>query len=322
MFRKKTEENLLQEGDVRRMIEAIDNIASGDFNEIDATDFNNPLYADKLNSMLKAVKQVNNPVVMRLNETMEILGDNTLIKDTLNQVETQTKSIQHMENASQHLESSIENISMAMGHIRDNAHDIISVSHNVTVDMNDSIKAVNATSKQIENISQSYSILSDDCLKSGQRVFKVGRYLDKTRSDLVRGCSKITQQDWMRVFEVDHYILTWRVYNNIVGFEHLLKKQVDDPSRCKLGKWIAQLKDDNIVNSSEFKQLVKTHNDLHHYAELSWQANEDGDKEKAMRYFDDTYNTFSQFDDALSKLQKKMHQLGYNDMTAIVAFEK
>lgn len=402
MFRKKTEENILSEGDVRRMIEAIDNIASGDFNEIDATDFNNPLYADKLNSMLKAVRQVNNPVVMRLNETMEILGDNTLIKDTLNQVDTQTKSIQHMENASQHLESSIENISMAMGHIRDNAHDIISVSHNVTVDMNDSIKAVNASSKkiqsinnkvqdfkgkigkieaivdlvkkvsnqsnllalnasveaarageagrgfavvadqvrllsnntaesagsivkyvkelrdnidelakamdettislgegnekvekslevmqqmnsqiddisekvdsvfndidtqtgvtksfskQIENISQSYSILSDDCLKSGQRVFKVGRYLDKTRSDLVRGCSNITQQDWMRVFEVDHYILTWRVYNNIVGFEHLLKKQVDDPSRCKLGKWIAQLKDDKIVNSSEFKQL-------------------------------------------------------------------
>ena len=152
MFRKKTEENLLPEGDVRRMIEAIDNIASGDFNEIDATDFNNPLYEDKLNSMLKAVKQVNNPVVMRLNETMEILGDNTLIKDTLNQVETQTKSIQHMENASQHLESSIENISMAMGHICDNAHDIISVSHNVTVDMNDSIKAVNASSKKIQSI--------------------------------------------------------------------------------------------------------------------------------------------------------------------------
>ena len=58
MFRKKTEENLLPEGDVRRMIEAIDNIASGDFNEIDATDFNNPLYADKLNSMLKAVSRL------------------------------------------------------------------------------------------------------------------------------------------------------------------------------------------------------------------------------------------------------------------------
>ena len=37
-------------------------------------------------------------------------------------------------------------------HIRDNAHDIISVSHNVTVDMNDSIKAVNASSKKIQSI--------------------------------------------------------------------------------------------------------------------------------------------------------------------------
>lgn len=74
MFRKKTEENLLPEGDVRRMIEAIDNIASGDFNEIDATDFNNPLYADKLNSMLKAVKQVNNPVLCDLMKLWRFLA--------------------------------------------------------------------------------------------------------------------------------------------------------------------------------------------------------------------------------------------------------
>ena len=36
---------------------------------------------------------------MRLNETMGVIGDNTLIKDTLDQVETQTKSIQDMESA-------------------------------------------------------------------------------------------------------------------------------------------------------------------------------------------------------------------------------
>ena len=35
---------------------------------------------------------------------------------------------------------------------------------------------------------------------------------------------KLTEQDWVRVFEVDHFVLTWRVYNNIVGFEHLQKK--------------------------------------------------------------------------------------------------
>ena len=176
--------------------------------------------------------------------------------------------------------------------------------------------------KQIENISQSYNILSDECIQSGQRVFKLGRYLDKTRSDLVRGCSNITQQDWMRVFEVDHYVLTWRVYNNIVGFEHLKKKQVDNPLGCKLGKWLNSQTDSRLTESPEFGQLVKTHEVLHHFATLSWQAKEDGDDKKALSYFNDTYDAFLKYDKALNNLQKKKQQLGYNNATQIVSFEE
>jgi len=414
------------------------------------------------------MKQINNPVVMLLNETMSIIGDNSLMKDTFEQVESQTMSIKHMQNASLNLEDSIDNISSAMGNIRDNTHNIIEVSQNITNDMNDSITAVNQSSnrievinnrvqnfkgkigkieeivdlvkkvanqsnllalnasieaarageagkgfavvadqvrllssntaesaedivkyvselkenidelalamdettvslaegnskveksivsmqqmnnqmisiregvdsvfndidtqtkvtrsfsKQIENISQSYNTLSNDCLQTGRRVFKIGRYLDKTRSDLVRGCSKITEQDWVRVFEVDHFVLTWRVYNNIVGFEHLQKKQVDDPGRCKLGKWLKQVSDERLIHSKEYISLSKSHEDLHRYATLSWQANEDGDHSKAISYFDDTYRSYQEFDEALHRFQSKMHSLGYNDITQIVKFE-
>lgn len=45
-------------------------------------------------------------------------------------------------------------------------------------------------------------------------------------------------------------------------------------------------------------------------------------KKRQCSIFNDTYNAFSQFDEAINKLQKKMQQLGYNDITAIVAFEK
>lgn len=418
--------------------------------------------------MLFSMKQINNPVVMRLNETMSIIGDNSLMKDTFEQVESQTMYIKHMQNASLNLEDSIDNISSAMGNIRDNTHNIIEVSQNITNDMNDSITAVNQSSKrievinnrvqnfkgkigkieeivdlvkkvanqsnllalnasieaarageagkgfavvadqvrllssntsesaedivkyvselkenidelalamdettvslaegnskveksivsmqqmnnqmisiregvdsvfndidtqtkvtrsfskQIENISQSYNTLSNDCLQTGRRVFKIGRYLDKTRSDLVRGCSKITEQDWVRVFEVDHFVLTWRVYNNIVGFEHLQKKQVDDPGRCKLGKWLKQVSDERLIHSKEYISLAKSHEDLHRYATLSWQANEDGDHSKAISYFDDTYRSYQEFDEALHRFQNKMHSLGYNDITQIVKFE-
>ena len=459
---------MLSDHDAQLLLDSIDNIISGGFDDINPADFDSSVIGGKLNSMLFSMKQINNPVVMRLNETMSIIGDNSLMKDTFEQVESQTMSIKHMQNASLNLEDSIDNISSAMGNIRDNTHNIIEVSQNVTNDMNDSITAVNQSSKrievinnrvqnfkgkigkieeivdlvkkvanqsnllalnasieaarageagkgfavvadqvrllssntaesaedivkyvtelkenidelalamdettvslaegnskveksivsmqqmnnqmisiregvdsvfndidtqtkvtrsfskQIENISQSYNTLSNDCLQTGRRVFKIGRYLDKTRSDLVRGCSKITEQDWVRVFEVDHFVLTWRVYNNIVGFEHLQKKQVDDPGRCKLGKWLKQVSDERLIHSKEYISLAKSHEDLHKYATLSWQANEDGDHSKAISYFDDTYRSYQEFDEALHHFQSKMHSLGYNDITQIVKFE-
>ena len=468
MFGKKKERHVLSDHDAQLLLDSIDNIISGGFDDINPADFDSSVIGGKLNSMLFSMKQINNPVVMRLNETMSIIGDNSLMKDTFEQVESQTMSIKHMQNASLNLEDSIDNISSAMGNIRDNTHNIIEVSQNITNDMNDSITAVNQSSKrievinnrvqnfkgkigkieeivdlvkkvanqsnllalnasieaarageagkgfavvadqvrllssntaesaedivkyvselkenidelalamdettvslaeenskveksivsmqqmnnqmisiregvdsvfndidtqtkvtrsfskQIENISQSYNTLSNDCLQTGRRVFKIGRYLDKTRSDLVRGCSKITEQDWVRVFEVDHFVLTWRVYNNIVGFEHLQKKQVDDPARCKLGKWLKQVSDERLIHSKEYISLAKSHEDLHKYATLSWQANEDGDHSKAISYFDDTYRSYQEFDEALHRFQSKMHSLGYNDITQIVKFE-
>lgn len=459
---------MLSDHDAQLLLDSIDNIISGGFDDINPADFDSSVIGGKLNSMLFSMKQINNPVVMRLNETMSIIGDNSLMKDTFEQVESQTMSIKHMQNASLNLEDSIDNISSAMGNIRDNTHNIIEVSQNITNDMNDSITAVNQSSnrievinnrvqnfkgkigkieeivdlvkkvanqsnllalnasieaarageagkgfavvadqvrllssntaesaedivkyvselkenidelalamdettvslaegnskveksivsmqqmnnqmisiregvdsvfndidtqtkvtrsfsKQIENISQSYNTLSNDCLQTGRRVFKIGRYLDKTRSDLVRGCSKITEQDWVRVFEVDHFVLTWSVYNNIVGFEHLQKKQVDDPGRCKLGKWLKQVSDERLIHSKEYISLAKSHEDLHRYATLSWQANEDGDHSKAISYFDDTYRSYQEFDEALHRFQSKMHSLGYNDITQIVKFE-
>lgn len=468
MFVKKKEQHVLSDHDAQLLLDSIDNIISGGFDDVNPADFDSSVIGGKLNSMLFSMKQINNPVVMRLNETMSIIGDNSLMKDTFEQVESQTMSIKHMENASLNLEDSIDNISSAMGNIRDNTHNIIEVSQNITNDMNDSITAVNQSSKrievinnrvqnfkgkigkieeivdlvkkvanqsnllalnasieaarageagkgfavvadqvrllssntsesaedivkyvtelkenidelalamdettlslaegnskveksivsmqqmnnqmisiregvdsvfndidtqtkvtrsfskQIENISQSYNTLSNDCLQTGRRVFKIGRYLDKTRSDLVRGCSKITEQDWVRVFEVDHFVLTWRVYNNIVGFEHLQKKQVDDPGRCKLGKWLKQVSDERLIHSKEYISLAKSHEDLHRYATLSWQANEDGDHSKAISYFDDTYRSYQEFDETLHRFQSKMHSLGYNDITQIVKFE-
>ena len=114
----------------------------------------------------------------------------------------------------------------------------------------------------------------------------------------------------------------WRVYNNVVDFEHLKITQLNNNETCKLGKWLAAQTDPAITGCTEFAELKASHNDIHKYATQSWQAKEDGDDKKALSYFNDTYDAFLKYDKALNNLQKKMQQLGYNNATQIVSFEE
>ena len=60
--------------------------------------------------------------------------------------------------------------------------------------------------------------------------------------------------------------------------------------------------------------------EVHHFATLSWQAKEDGNTEKALAYFNNTYGAFMEYDKALKHLQQRMKELGYNTDTQIAAF--
>ena len=86
MFGRKKENQVLSDNDAQQLLVSIDNIIAGDFSDVSVSSFNDPVIGDKLNAMLLSIKQVNNPVVMRLNETMEVIGDNGLMKDTFEQV--------------------------------------------------------------------------------------------------------------------------------------------------------------------------------------------------------------------------------------------
>lgn len=113
-------------------MQAMDGVIGGNYEDIDTSAFQNPAYGEKFNELMHAYKRSNNNFVMRLNQAMGSIGDNSYVKKTLDQVQSQTESIRDMENASRDMETSINNISEAMSHIRENTHDVIATADSST----------------------------------------------------------------------------------------------------------------------------------------------------------------------------------------------
>ena len=156
--------------DIDVMMQMMDKVIQGEYDDIDVTAFDNPAYGEKLNELIHAFKKSNNNFVMRLNEAMESIGDNSYVKNTLDQVQSQTDSIAEMEEASHNLEESINNISKTVGGIQDNTHEMLAVAQNSTANMNESIKVVNQSSENISRINEQVQEFQDKIDKISEIV--------------------------------------------------------------------------------------------------------------------------------------------------------
>ncbi|MGN0316468.1 MAG: methyl-accepting chemotaxis protein [Lachnospira sp.] len=474
MFGKKKKETV--NNDFNKLIEIIDKINSGEIaisktGELPANrdDFQNPEVADKFNEMIDTYKKFNNNFVMRLNDAMGSIGDNSYVKNLFDQVQSQTEAINEMGDASRNLEDSINNITSTMAGIKDSTHEILASSQNSTANMNESIKVVNESSekisiineqvqafqdkiekigeivdvvknvasqsnllalnasieaarageagkgfavvadqvrqlstntsesaddivkyvhelksdidklaesmnettaklaegntkveeslndiermnnqmvsindsvdsifndidtqsditkaftRQVDSIAVSYEELSRECMDTGTHIYKIGRYIDTARSDMFRSFSNVTLLDKLRVFEIDHFILMWRIYNHAVEFEELKITQLNNPDGCKLGKWLLDPGDDRIKASREFKELDTAHRTLHKYACDSWYCKDKGDVAGALEAFEKCRSSYDVYREKIGKLKEFCKSIGYTDETEIVVFRK
>jgi len=457
MFAKKVQNKEKKLSDLELLMVAMDKVIAGECGSVDTSVYLNPAIAEKFNDVILTVKNSNNEYVMRLNDAMMSIGDNSYIKSMFDQVKSQTVLIGDMKDSSKNLESSIKDISNSVAHIKDNTYEVIRASEKSEVNMHESIKVVNASSEdiakiniqvqtfqdkinkiseiidmvkkiasqsnllalnasieaarageagkgfavvadqvrqlssntsasaedivktvtelqagigslasamdettnrledgnhkveqsvkdiqminnqintireeidsiygavdtqsavtrefsaQIETMSVGYQELSNDCMDAGNHMFKSGRQIDTVRSDMIKGFAEITKLDWLKVFEIDHFILTWRVYNNAVGFEQLEFTQLNDPSSCNLGTWILSQSEKRLTSSQAFKELVNCHNDIHKYGTDSWTAKDAGDIDAAIHHFNLTLEAFGRYQKAINKVKEVMRDMG------------
>lgn len=459
----KKQENFVEQ-DQKLLLECMDKAISGDFSPVDASLFHDSEIANKYNQMIDAFYASNNSFVMKLNSSMQEIGDSSNVKEMIEQLTSQTVAIGNMRHSSQDLGESIENIVSSVQTIQENSHEALDSSAESVATMQDSIRIVDesvrqiqainiqinefqektakiteiidmvqkvaqksgllalnasieaarageagkgfavvanqvkdlsastaqstqdviaqveeirsginnlvvsieATTKQLEAgnqsvhksveemnkmnehintmsqaidsifdevntqsaltqnfvasidcIADSYDTLSEECMNTGKHSYKISRAIDSARSNMARSNAKLSTLDWVKVFEMDHLIFTWRLYNNLAEFEHLKIEQLNNPKGCKLGKWLSAQDNPQITGSSAYRQVVMYHEEIHKYGCESWYKKEEGNRDEALRYFNLAYDSYQKFTDALGKLREVIRSTGDDKETQI-----
>ena len=237
----------------------------------------------------------------------ELMDGITLLYDSVNttadQLRTGNESIHKSIRFIDDMANQLDSISYEIDHI----HGEINTQSSLTKDFVSSI----------DSIANSYDTLSEECVGTGEHLYHISRDIDRARSDMARHNSKLNTLDWITVFEIDHLIFTWRVYNNLADFEHLRIEQLNNPTGCKFGKWVAGQTDPRISGSSELKQAVSLHKELHDYACASWYAKERNDREEALEQFNLTYEVYGRFKKALDGLRRVIRSTGDTEETPL-----
>ncbi len=202
-----------------------------------------------------------------------------------------------------HMGDQIDAISASVDHIYDEINTQTALTENMI--------------SSIDAIGESYDELADECMGTGKHLYTISRAVDKLRSDLARGGARLNTLDWLIVFEIDHLIFTWRVFNNLAGYEKLKLEQLNNPAGCKFGKWLGKQTDSRITSSPAFKTAAKVHEELHRNATDSWKAHEDGNKKLALEKFNNAYRNFTELKELFQELRKTIISTGDTEFTDI-----
>ena len=463
LFKRDVIVNQEDREDLEFLMKMIATYEEGTYDVIDVSEMHHREYGDALNHLIGTLKTKNNRFVMQLNEAMELIGDNSFIKATIDQVSEQQEEIGIIKRDIDNISDSTTHTAKAMSSITRNIHNVLDLVDDSLTDMSASIDVINGSMKdiheineklkafqdninqintitdivnniatesnllalnaaieaarageagrgfaivasevgklansttdsigaivdQIENLRETISAittymdetttklesgntktnnslgkirtlsgqmqeikdnvasvsqevktqdegiehftglidslqqdfrgLADSCSDFGIQNRKISRYVDNTRNNIAKGLAEITKQDWLRVYEIDHFVLLGRLYNHIMGFEELKDSQLNNPNGCKLGKYLANL-DSEISNTAEVRELRRIHEEFHTKGLELLTLKREGKVEEALKVYEECTEVFKLFVEAMNKVRSLYSKLGYSDVTDI-----
>ncbi|MGG0657291.1 methyl-accepting chemotaxis protein [Rummeliibacillus pycnus] len=211
-------------------------------------------------------KQSADDLHMGVNETSNITTALSTLNDTL-----------------QHQGASIEEIATATQQQAASANDITMKNRNIA---ENAIK-----SKEISN-------------ETGEAIYSLSKMIDNYRTKTISKNFIISQEDIISLTITDHLLWRWKIYNLLLGFEHLTVDNVKSHKESRLGEWYYGQGKELLGNEPVFIEIEEPHTRVHEVARKAVEAYNNGNSELAEEYLVQVEKCSNIVIDKLTKLRE------------------
>lgn len=216
----------------------------------------------------------------------------------------------------EHTKTSVTDIRQKIGHLGQNssrtADDILSLSHMMlegksvmqdagqeveqilhhVVTISEDIQQIAAGSEEqssvIEEFSQIISLVSESANttervahQTGEGIYAISQQLTEIRTRQIQSVPVIASHQALELSKTDHLLWTWRIYNMLLGYEHVDPSTVGTHHDCRLGRWVDGPQTAALRQNPTFLKLSSPHERVHELARQAAIAYSQGNANQA-----------------------------------------
>lgn len=175
--------------------------------------------------------------------------------------------------------------------------------HNIAAGSEEQSAAVEESASHISTLATGAEEIAQIVKATGQGIYDISKDLQKVRAKQIGQLSEISTHQSLELCKTDHLLWTWRVYNMVLGFEHIKASDVGNHHECRLGHWVDSHNADKCRSIPTFKQIETPHKQVHDLAREAALAYEQGNIAKAEQILEKMGQASGKVVELLNELQ-------------------